>query len=78
MYTPQDYLLFFLALALFLGGVALLGTFIEWRENRKAKRQDRVPGSMFGTAVGLLSGGLGAAATNKHAPGIYRRIACRY
>ena len=24
------------------------------------------------------SGGLGAAATNKHAPGIYRRIACRY
>ena len=22
--------------------------------------------------------GLGASATNKHAPGIYRRIACRY
>lgn len=41
MYTPQDYLLFFLALALFLGGLALLGTIIEWRENRKAKRRER-------------------------------------
>ena len=39
MYGPQDYILFFLALALFLGGLALLGTIIEWRENRKAKRQ---------------------------------------
>ena len=41
MYTPQDYLLFFLAIALFLGGLALLGTSIEWRENRKAKRRER-------------------------------------
>lgn len=41
MYTPQDYLLFFLAIALFLGGLALLGTTIEWRENRKAKRRER-------------------------------------
>lgn len=41
MYTPQDYLLFFLAVALFLGGLALLGTIIEWRENRKAKRRER-------------------------------------
>ena len=30
------------------------------------------------TPEAALSGGLGAAATNKHAPGIYRRIACRY
>ena len=41
MYTPQDYLLFFLAIALFLGGLALLGTTIEWRENRKAKQRER-------------------------------------
>ncbi len=41
MYGPQDYILFFLALAIFLGGLALLGTIIEWRENRKAKRQER-------------------------------------
>ncbi|MCI9192012.1 MAG: hypothetical protein HFE92_01265 [Acutalibacter muris] len=41
MYTPQDYLLFFLAIVLFLGGLALLGTSIEWRENRKAKRRER-------------------------------------
>lgn len=41
MYTPQDYLLFFLAIALFLGGLALLGTIIEWRENRKAKQRER-------------------------------------
>ena len=41
MYTPQDYLLFFLAIVLFLGGLALLGTIIEWRENRKAKRRER-------------------------------------
>ncbi|RKJ41955.1 hypothetical protein D7X94_00290 [Acutalibacter sp. 1XD8-33] len=41
MYGPQDYILFFLALALFLGGLALLGTIIEWQENRKAKRQER-------------------------------------
>ena len=40
MYGPQDYILFFLALALFLGGLALLGTIIEWRENKKAKRQE--------------------------------------
>jgi hypothetical protein len=40
MYGPQDYILFFLALALFLGSLALLGTIIEWRENRKAKRQE--------------------------------------
>ena len=30
------------------------------------------------TPEAALSEGLGAAATNKHAPGIYRRIACRY
>ena len=30
------------------------------------------------TPEAASSGGLGAAATNKHAPGIYRRIACRY
>ncbi len=30
------------------------------------------------TPEAALSGGLGAAATNKHAPGIYRRIACHY
>ena len=41
MYTPQDYLLFFLAIVLFLGGLALLGTSIEWRGNRKAKRRER-------------------------------------
>lgn len=41
MYGPQDYILFFLAIALFLGGLALLGTFIEWQEKRKAKRQER-------------------------------------
>ena len=40
MYTPQDYILFFLTIALFLGGLALLGTIIEWRENRKAKRRE--------------------------------------
>ena len=34
MYGPQDYILFFLALALFLGGLALLGTIIEWRERQ--------------------------------------------
>ncbi len=41
MYGPQDYILFFLALALFLGGLALLGTIIEWREDRKSKRRER-------------------------------------
>lgn len=40
MYGSQDYILFFLALALFLGGLALLGTIIEWQEDRKAKRQE--------------------------------------
>ena len=40
MYTPQDYILFFLTIALFLGGLALLGPIIEWRENRKAKRRE--------------------------------------
>lgn len=37
MYGPQDYILFFLAIALFLGGLALLGAIVEWQENRKAK-----------------------------------------
>lgn len=40
MYSPQDYILFFSAIALFLGGLALLGTIIEWLEKRKAKRQE--------------------------------------
>ena len=40
MYTPQDYLLFLLAIVLILGGLPLLGTLVEWRENRKAKRRE--------------------------------------
>ena len=40
MYTPQDYLLFFLAIALFLGVLALLGTVIDWREDRKTRQRD--------------------------------------
>lgn len=40
MYGPQDYILFFSAIALFLGGLALLGVIIEWLEKRKAKRQE--------------------------------------
>ena len=43
MYTPQDYLLFFLAIALFLGGLALLGSIIEWRENKETKRRGNQP-----------------------------------
>ena len=41
MYTPQDYLLFFLAIALFLGVLALLGTVIDWREDRKTRQRER-------------------------------------
>lgn len=40
MYGPQDYILFFLAIALFLGGLALLGAILEWQEKRKVKRQE--------------------------------------
>ncbi|MCI8921143.1 MAG: hypothetical protein HFE88_04620 [Acutalibacter sp.] len=40
MYSPQDYILFFSAIALFLGGLALLGAIIAWREKKKAKRQE--------------------------------------
>ncbi len=40
MYTTQDYILFCLAIILFLGGLALLGTIIEWQEKRKAKRRE--------------------------------------
>lgn len=40
MYTTQGYILFFLAIALFLGGLALLGVIIEWQEKRKAKRRE--------------------------------------
>lgn len=40
MYGPQDYILFFSAITLFLGGLALLGTIIEWLEKRKAKWQE--------------------------------------
>ncbi len=40
MYGPQDYILFFSAIALFLGGLALLGTIIDWLEKRKTKRQE--------------------------------------
>ena len=40
MYGPQDYSLFFSAIALFLGGLALLGTIIDWLEKRKTKRQE--------------------------------------
>lgn len=40
MYTSQDYILFFLALVLCLGGLALLGAIVEWRENRKAKQRE--------------------------------------
>ena len=41
MYPPQDYLLFFLAIALFLGVLALLGTVIDWREDRKTRQRER-------------------------------------
>ena len=41
MYTTQDYILFFLAIAFCLGSLALLGTIIEWQENRKARRRKR-------------------------------------
>ena len=40
MYGPQDYILFFSAVALFLGGLALLGAIIDWLEKREAKRQE--------------------------------------
>ena len=40
MYSPQDYILFFSAIALFLGGLALLVAIIAWREKKKAKRQE--------------------------------------
>lgn len=40
MYGPQDYILFFLAIILFLGGLALLGAIIEWRDKRLAKRRE--------------------------------------
>lgn len=40
MYTCEDYILFALAIIVILGGLGLLGTIIEWRENRKAKRQE--------------------------------------
>lgn len=40
MYTAQDYILFFLAIILFLGGLALLGAIIEWRDKRLAKRRE--------------------------------------
>lgn len=41
MYEPQDYILFFLAIALFLGSLSLLGAIIEWQEKRKARRYER-------------------------------------
>ena len=41
MYGPQDYILFCLAIVLLLSGLALLGTIVEWREKRKAKRQEQ-------------------------------------
>lgn len=41
MYTQEDYILFFLAIALCLGGLALMGAIVEWQENRKAKRRER-------------------------------------
>lgn len=40
MYTSQDYILFFLALVLCLGSLALLGAIVEWQENRKAKQRE--------------------------------------
>ncbi len=40
-YTNEDYILFFLAIALFLGGLALLGAVIEWHEKRQAERRER-------------------------------------
>lgn len=39
-YSEEDYILFFLAIALFLGGLALLGIIIECLGNRKARRQE--------------------------------------
>lgn len=41
MYTLQDYALFFLAIIFLLIGLAMLGTIIEWQENRKAQRRKR-------------------------------------
>lgn len=41
MYTREDYILFFLAIVLIFGGLALLGAVIEWREKRKAIRRER-------------------------------------
>lgn len=37
--TQEDYILFFLAIALFLFGLALLGAIIKWRERQAAKRR---------------------------------------
>lgn len=39
MYTAQDYILFYLSIALFWGGLALLGAIIEWREGRQQARE---------------------------------------
>lgn len=36
MYSAEDYILFFLAVILFFGVLALLGAIIEHRENRQA------------------------------------------
>ena len=40
MYGPQYYILFCLAIILFLSGLALLGTIVEWQEKRKARRRE--------------------------------------
>jgi len=41
LYTSEDYFLFYLALILFFGILALLDGIIEWREKRKAIRRER-------------------------------------
>ncbi len=38
-YSGGDYILFYLAIILFFGGLALLGAIIEWQEKREAKKR---------------------------------------
>lgn len=40
MYTNEDYILFFLAIALFLLGLPLMGAIMKWWEKRKAERRE--------------------------------------
>lgn len=40
-YTDEDYILFFLAIILAFGGLALLGAIIEWWEKRQAQKKFR-------------------------------------